>query len=204
MSLRSQLTSSKDEMWKQLAEKIGGKFSMGKDIGKDSIRLSAGQWEITLDDYVEKSGRGSQIVTRMRAPFLNRDGFYFKIFRESALSPVSKLFGMQDIIIGDNFFDKTFVIQGNDEKKVKMLFRDENLKKLIQSQPDICFEIKDDEGHFHKSFPEGVDELHFRCSGIIEDQSRLENLFEMFTITLSRLVQIDSAYEDDPGIVLQE
>ncbi len=202
MGLRSSYAPSRDEIWKQLAEKIGGKFENGDDVGKEALRLSAGEWEITLDTHVEKSGRATAIFTRMRAPFVNKDGFYFKIYREGVFSPLGKLFGEQDIIIGDGYFDEKFMIQGNNEDKVKLLFQDDRLKELIHEQPDICFEIKDDEGWFGASFPDGVDALHFRSRGIIEDEARLKNLFELFSATLERLVQIDSAYEDNPDLTL--
>jgi len=74
---------------------------------------------------------------------------------------------MQDIEIGDPYFDDNFVIKGNSEERVKLLLRDTKLKQLIDVQSDICFEIKDDEGWFGSRFPEGVDELYFSCPSVL-------------------------------------
>ena len=62
--------------------------------------------------------------------------------------------------------------------------------------------IRDDQGWFNESFPEGVDELYFECSGVVKDEARIKNLFELFSLTLERLVQLDSAYENDPKVRL--
>lgn len=66
----------------------------------------------------------------MRAPFLNKDGLYFKISRQGFFDSIGKLFGMQDIEIGDPFFDEQFVIKGNNPEKIKLLFADGNIKEL--------------------------------------------------------------------------
>lgn len=118
-------------------------------------------------------------------------------------SPLGKLFGMQDIEIGDPFFDEEFVIKGNDAAKIGMLLYDPKLRQLIHDQPRIHLQVKDDEGWFGKSFPEGVDELYFRCVGVMKETALLKALFELFATTLERLVRIDSAYADDPGVQLK-
>jgi len=138
----------------------------------------------------------------MRAPFVNKDGLYFKIYREGIFSSVGKFFGMQDFEIGDSFFDEQFVIKGNHLDQIRLLLADEPLKELIRRQPRILLEIRDDEGWFGADFPEGVDELYFSCVGVIKDTERLRSLFDLFSYTLMRLVQIDSAYEDDPNVRL--
>ena len=76
------------------------------------------------------------------------------------------------------------------------------MKQLIDAQPRISLEIKDDEGLFGARFPEGVDELVFLSIGVIKDVEQLKQLFELFARLLERLVRVDSAYEDDPGVRL--
>ena len=83
------------------------------------------------------------------------------------------------------------------------LIVDTRLKDLIQEQPRIHLEIRDDEGWFGASFPEGVDELYFQCVGVIKETARLKSLFDLFARTLMRLVEIDSAYERDPNVHLK-
>lgn len=109
---------------------------------------------------------------------------------------------MDDIEVGYPDFDHDFIIKGNDTTKVLTFFSNAKIRQLIQLQPDISFEIKDDEGWFGVQFPEGVDELYFQVNGTIKDIERLKNLYELFAETLNHLCHIGSAYENDPNLEL--
>ena len=127
--LRSIFGPSKGEIWSQIAMDIGGHYDYedGWFSGRDVVRYRAGEWEITLDTYSSGSGKGRVTYTRMRAPFVNKDGLYFKIYREGYFTSIGKFFGMQDIQIGDPYFDENFVIKGNNEEKIRLLLRDTTL-----------------------------------------------------------------------------
>lgn len=200
--LRALFGPSKAEIWSQIADDIGGDFIEGGFWERDQLRYDHEQWTVVLDTFNVSTGKNTRRFTRMRAPFVNKDGLTFRITREGLFSAVTKFFGAQDIEIGDAYFDEAFVIQSNDEDKIKRLLNDTRLKTLIQNQPNIQLALREDQGLFRQTYPEGVNELYFQCNGIIRDKEILKDLFEIFTIILSRLVQIDSAYEDDPGIDL--
>ncbi|MCY3549837.1 MAG: DUF3137 domain-containing protein [Candidatus Poribacteria bacterium] len=205
--LRSIFGSSKDNIWAQIATDIGGEFIEGGFCSTDVLIYKHGEWQILLDTYTDIVSTGatttSTTYTRMRAPFINKDGLYFKISRQGFLSSIGKFFGMQDIEIGDPFFDKQFVTKSNNPEKIKLLLANSRIKELCQSQPRIHLSIKDDEGWFGPDFPEGVDELYFERAGVIEETAQLKTLFGLFCLILERLVQIDSAYADDPQITLK-
>ena len=203
--LRSIFGPSKDEIWSQIANDIGGEFIDGGfwGFGKDVLVYKHGEWQLLLDTYTQGSGNSSTTYTRMRAPFVNKDGLYFKIYREGVFSSIGKFFGMQDIQISDPFFDEQFIIKGNSPEKIRRLLADAKLKELIKQQPRIHFEIRDDEGWFGADFPDGTDELYFQSVGVIKETGLLKSLFELFTVTLADLVQIDSAYENDPKVILK-
>ncbi|NEO85424.1 MAG: DUF3137 domain-containing protein [Spirulina sp. SIO3F2] len=200
--LRSVFGPSKKEIWSNVAKDIGGEFKDGGFWGKDGLRYSSGQWELLLDTYTISNGKTTTTYTRLRTPFINKDGLYFKIYRSGIFSRMGSFLGMQDIQIGDHLFDQDFIIKGNNEEKIRLLFSDERLKSLIKQQPRISVVVKDDEGFFSKSYPNGVDLLQFQCLGVIKDAQVIKDLFDLFSCILERLVQLDSAYEDDPGIKL--
>ena len=205
--LRSAFGPSKDEIWTQIATDIGGEFIEGGFWGKDVLIYKHGEWQILLDTYTTSTSTGqvstTYTYTRMRAPFVNKDGLCFEISREGFFSSIGKFFGRRDIEIGDSFFDEQFEIKGNNPEKIKLLLADARIRKLCEKQPNIHFKIKDDEGWFGADFPEGVDELYFECSGVIKKTELLKSLFALFALTLERLVQIDSAYENDPQVTLK-
>ncbi|HKV12320.1 MAG TPA: DUF3137 domain-containing protein [Thermoanaerobaculia bacterium] len=194
---------SREEVWRQLCQEIGGDFVDGGFWKGDKIQVRSGVWTITLDTYTVPAGHAHIPYTRMRAPFVSRDGFRFLIYRKGLFSGLGKMLGMQDIETGQSArFDEDFIIQGNDESKVRALFVNSEIRRLIDEQPEIRLELKDDEGTFRKIFPEGVDELEFTAQGIIKDVVRLKRLYDLFAEVLDQLTRIGSAAETDPGVRL--
>lgn len=204
--LRAILGPSKDEIWTQIAAEIGGEFIEGGFWEQDALMFHHGEWELLLDTYTVRSGSGntasSTTYTRMRAPFVNRDGLYFRVSRAGLFSGLGRFFGMQDIEVGDSAFDEAFVVKGNDERQVRRLLADARLRALLDEQPLVHFEVRDDDGWFGEQFPDGVDQLYFRCHGVLRDTEHLKALFALFMRALECLVAIDSAYADDPNVEL--
>jgi len=184
--LKSIFGPSKNEIWSQIAVDMGEEFIEGGFLkGSPALVYKHGEWQIRLDTYTKDSGNSNRTYTRVRAPFINKDELYFKIYREGFFSDMGKFLGMQDIKTGDPFFDEQFIIKSNNRKKLKLFLADPKMKELIQGQPKIHLEIRDDEGWFGADFPEGVDELYFECVGVIEETERLKSLFDLFSVSLN-------------------
>lgn len=195
---------SKDEVWAQLCTQIGGQMVDGGWRG-DKVQARVKNWLLTLDTYTVSSDKHSTTYTRLRAPFLNQDGFRFNIYRAGLATELAKFFGMQDLEIGDPFFDQAFVVQSNSEAKVRALLANPRIRELLHAQPSISkFTIKDDEGWFTTSgYPEGVDVLYFQVVGVVKDVARLKLLYELFAEVLNHLCHLDSAYLEDVGLHLR-
>jgi hypothetical protein len=193
---------NKDEVWRQLCQEIGAKFVEGGGWKGNKAQAIVGPWTITLDTFTVSDGKTSTTYTRIRAPYMNPEGFRFTIYRKSVFSGLGKMLGMQDIEIGDPEFDEAFIIKGNNEPRTQHLFADRALRALIQAQPHIRLEVKDSEGWFGPKFPDNVDELHFQVVGVITDVERLKSLFDLFAALLEQLCKIGSAYKQEPGVAL--
>lgn len=200
--LRQMFGASKEEIWSQLSQELGADYQEGGFFKEGKVVLAHKQWEITLDTYTVHTGKSNITYTRMRAPYVNRDGFRFNIYRKNIFSGIGKLFGMKDIEVGDAFFDDEFIIQGEPEHLVSRLLSNVAVRQLIQSQPDIHFQVKDDDGWFKSKFPEGVDELYFEVVGVIKDKQLLKNLFDLFAVVLDELCRYGSAYETNPEVTV--
>jgi len=192
----------KDEVWQQLSHEIGAEFVEGGSWKGSKVQAYVKPWTITLDTYTVSTDKTHVTFTRMRAAYLNPEGFRFTIYRKGFLSGLGKLLGMQDIEIGDPDFDEAFIIQGTDEFKVMNLFADVKLRQMIKDQPKIRLEVKDNEGWFGPQFPENVDELRFQVAGVIKDIEWLKALFDLFAVVLDQLCRIGSAYKQEPGVDL--
>jgi len=196
------LGPDKEAVWRQLCQEIGAEFIKGGLWKGAKVQAHVGTWTMTLDTYTISDGHSQTTYTRVRAPYVNPEGFRFTIYRKGVFSNLGKMLGMQDIEIGDPEFDEAFIVKGNNDGRVQTLFTDARLRALIQAQPAIQLEVKDSEGWFGPKFPENVDELHFQVVGVITDMARLKSLFDLFAAVLEELCKIGSAYEQDPGVAL--
>jgi hypothetical protein len=167
---------------------------------KNSTRVALTGIPTTTRNCVS-TGKSSVTFTRMRAPYVNPDGFIFAIYRKGVFSTIGKWLGMQDVCVGYPEFDEAFIIKGNDEWKLRRFFSNQKIRQLISAQPDIRFFVDNRHGRFwSKSLPKGVDELYFEVVGVIKDVDRLKLLYELFSETLDELCRMGSAYEDDPQV----
>lgn len=198
--LREIFGPSKKEIWQELCKQIGGDYEEGGFFKEDKVVVHIKQWTVTLDTYTVSTGKSSSTYTRIRAPYVNKDGIRFKIYRSGFFSNIGTALGMQDIEVGYPEFDEDFVIKGNNEQKIMDLLKNEKIRMLMQQQPQFNLQVKDDEGCFGSDFPEGVDELYFSVYGVITDIEQLKSLFDLFAEVLDQLCIIGCAYESNPGV----
>ena len=201
--LRSLFGPSQNEVWSQLARQVGGSFRQGGFLSKTVVQVEEDDWILTLDTYQEQHGNHSKTHTRLRAPYVNPEGFSFQIYRAGLFTGLGKALGMQDIEVGHPRFDHDFVIKGNSAMRVRRLFANERIRRLISRLPEIKLEVRDDEGWFSAKFPDGVDELVFTRAGVIKDLHQLESLFQLFAEVLRQLCHDGEAYEDDVELHMQ-
>ena len=185
----------KREIWQQLADQLDGDFFKGKMFKPDRVEAYHGDWMITLDLYqVDK-----MTYTRIRAPYVNRDDFIFKVVRQNFGHRIGKVFGMKDVEVGHPIFDQDFVIQGSDERKLKMMFDNPYIRDLISYESNMMLTLRREAPLFQKPrFPEDVNELYYHAGTIIKDLNRLHDLYDLFAETLDHLCAIGTAYDDDP------
>jgi hypothetical protein len=120
---------NKEEAYRQLSEEIGAEvIQCGIWKGASKVQAHVGPWTVTLDTYAVSSGHSHITFTRIRAPYVNPEGFRFTIYRKGFFSDLGKLLGMQDIEVGEPEFDEAFIIKGNDEHRVQVLFSDPKIR----------------------------------------------------------------------------
>ncbi|MBN2326603.1 MAG: DUF3137 domain-containing protein [Candidatus Omnitrophica bacterium] len=195
--LRKLFGPAKEAIWNKLVDEIGGKYEDGAPWEGGKIIAKVEEWTVTLDVRKFTTQHDTILHTRFRAPFVNKDGFRFTIYRKGMFGYFSKILGLegQDVEIGYPEFDKLFIIQGNDPVKLKEFFINQKVRETMLNQPDIRMRVKDDGGWFSDVFPEGVDELNLKVEGIVSDYSRLRDLFDLFSESLHQICNIGSAYK---------
>jgi hypothetical protein len=196
--LRALFSPSRPEIWRLLAGEHGGSFPEGGFLQSDKVQVTHGEWTITLDTYFPAASKST--YTRLRAPYINPDGFRFTIYRRGLFSDLAKRLGMQDVSVGHARFDEDFIIKGTDEGRLRALFGSAELRRLLAAQPRVHFTVEDDDGQFRSNYPADTDALVFHVGGVLKDIERLEQLFSLFAETLDQLCRIGSAYEGAPSV----
>lgn len=176
--LKRMFRPSDVEIWRKLESEANTRFEKGDFWHRDKVEVTHDGWTITLDTYFSAASKVE--YTRMRAKLPIQADFRFLITREGLLSEIAKLFGAQDIQIGDAEFDKLFMIKGNNEKLIKAMLQNAKIRQLLLGQPEVHFALT----------PEN--ELLFAVPVIIKDLYRLKQLFELFTETLEFLCETDT------------
>ena len=187
------------EIWNELATHLD---ETGEKWDGTKVTVKHGPFMVSLDLHAELAGYASRLVTRLRAAYINKDGFRFRLRRSTWLSDLAVMLGTQDIKIGDEAFDEAFVISSNNEEKTRFLLADADLRGALMNSPTDLVEVRDDEGEFGPVFPEEVDELYLHSRRRITVCSELEQLYSVFAGMLNRLCHAGSAYEDDPHLTL--
>src|SRR4051812_23445522 len=77
---------SKEEVWRQLCQEIGAEFVEGGLWKESKVQAHVGPWTVTLDTVTHHHQHGHTTYTRMRAPYVNPDGFRFTIHRKGFFS----------------------------------------------------------------------------------------------------------------------
>lgn len=191
--------NNRQEIWDELCEHLD---ESGKKWDGKKVTVRHGNFVVSLDVHAELAGYASRVVTRLRAAYINRDGFRFRLRRSNWLSDISVMLGTQDIKVGDEAFDEAFVISSNNEEKAKWLLDDAALRDALRTSQADLVEVRDDEGDFGPAFPVAVDELYLHSRQRLTAYGEIEKLYAVFSELLNRLCHMGSAYEDDPHLAL--
>jgi hypothetical protein len=200
--LRRRFGPSREDVWRQLSQAIGARYVDGGFWKGDRIEATHGDWTITIDTYTVHANNAHIPYTRLRAPYVNPGGFRFTVYGRGVFSDVAKWFGMQDIEIGDAGFDRDFIVKATSAAQVRELLSNRELRDAIARQPHIRLDVKDDEGWFGPTFPDGVDALSITVRGHLKDVERLKQLYELLATLLDELCRIGSAYDTAPDLRL--
>lgn len=179
-------------IWQEFAKETNGAFKVGYSWISDSTEIEYKNWKIIFDNFTVWSGKYSSETTRIIAPITLADNFRFELYREGFIRKVEKLFGAQDIEIGDVDFDKVFTIKSNNEFKIKTLLQNKDIKNLIQSQKEVNLVISDQKGIWEEKLPKGEFELSYYVDGEIHNFESLKSLLKLFKLILDELYLMKS------------
>ncbi len=146
---------SKDEVWRQLSQEIGAEFVEGGFWKGNKVQAKSAPGRSPSTPTPNRRGVPHVTYTRMRAPYVNPEGFRFTIYRKGFFSDLGKLLGHAGHRGRRPEFDEAFIIKGNDEARVVTLFSDARDPQDDPGPAQDPAEVKDSEGWFGPQLPGG-------------------------------------------------
>jgi len=136
---------SKKELWKLIAEKLNGEFKIKQTVSRDINTL------ILEIPYKNQLVILTESDTRPLKSEINMDliePFEFSISWEGGIEKIMKIFGSQDIQIGDQAFDKKYFIQSNNSQRTTTILSE--LKELILKHKIYTINLHQEKSEQHK------------------------------------------------------
>lgn len=182
-----------EPIWREFAKEKNGTYLQG---GEDKVAVVCKNHTILLDHYVHYTTVGSNTYqkeyTRGIVEFRSPDKLKLRLTSQDLVDNIGKLFGAQDILVGDKQFDKQFMIKGNDEYKIQLLFSDHSIKKLLSELKVVRLEITDGEGLFDEKVQEGNSMLYFLSEEKVKNVQQLNKIYQLFAELLDALKSTSS------------
>ncbi len=118
--------------WKYFSQEVGGKYRIS-DEGTSEVVGTYGKFPYVLKIiFIQAAPKVNLFLTHLEINLANQTGLKLKIYREGIIQKLTKLFGTQDIIFNDRSFDKKYIIEGSDQKKVRTIITPDIRAKIIE------------------------------------------------------------------------
>jgi hypothetical protein len=157
-----------EKAWRELAESTGLTYESGGFLGSPLVTGTYRGHQLTLDTFTRGTGKSRQTYTRMVLFVNNQTNAYLALYQESVFSKVGKFFGMQDVQVGDEDFDRRFIIKSRPENYVSGLLMTGDLRQKLLEARSVNIEL---DGR----------ELHFEQLGFLTKQEYLRSVFDLLS-----------------------
>ncbi|WP_052123278.1 hypothetical protein [Flavobacterium beibuense] len=185
----------KPEQWNEFAQYINGEYIKNNAWHSAKTIKKYKHHKVIFDNHIAyqtvNNTTTTQIYTRVTVPINTNYEFNFEVYRKSLLSSIGKLFGMQEIEIGNTKFDRDFIIKSNNGFKIKQLLNNQEIRHSIEQLKGVYITTSKKEGIWGKKLPEGKTELTLYTYDDITDFEMLKAFYDLLTILLDKLENMD-------------
>ena len=129
------------ETWSMTADSLGLRFNNGGWALPSKIFGEVNNNKVTVKTATRGSGKNSHTVTEYNIDYAMPVEFKFKLTKQHLLHSFGKMFGMQDIEVGDSSFDDSVVVQGSDAARIKDFLtapRRKHIKKILELYKEVA------------------------------------------------------------------
>lgn len=121
--------ASEDEIWQQINTQF---LQNPEPLGYTAV-IEQGGYKIVLDIDIDLGGgfESGYETTSLTCQLPTATPFRFAIHEEHFTDEIGKFFGMQDVVLGYDEFDKKLIIKTNDPDKLRQVFSHESVRSVI-------------------------------------------------------------------------
>lgn len=128
------------ENWRLAAESLGLSFNDGGMMLPSRITGSINGHDVLVKTATRGSGKNSKTVTEYNVRYRKPINFKFSLTKQNFLHAFGKMFGMQDIEVGDKSFDDSVIVQGDNDSQIRDFLtapRRKHIKLALSSFKEI-------------------------------------------------------------------
>ena len=134
------------QTWEELARLVEGTFvPAGGPWSRPTpprVECTVQGLDVVVDSYVASIGRASLVYTRARVQVPTLADRRVKISREGVRASVGKLFGTQDVQVGEARYDDGFLIKASDPEWLKQHLTEAFRERHLQ-RPNLLIVLED-------------------------------------------------------------
>ncbi len=131
--------STKTEIWHDIAKELNGKFIIKHTTSNDLERFVL---TIPYKDYLIEFSESDTQPLKINCKMKAKQKFEFTVSCEDKIELLFKLFGRQDIKLGDDKFDKKYIIKCDNIAIIKNLLSINEIKQIILSNNIFSYNCK--------------------------------------------------------------
>ena len=173
--------SKKRDFWQDLAKETNGIFNIKHTVAKDLEILTL---KIPYKQYLVEFTESDTHPLKINCTLNANHKFEFFISYEDTLEKLLKFFGKQDIQVGDEAFDKKYLIQGGKSDLIKKVLMKDRIKAILLSNNVFSYNC------IYDKKKETV-QLTSLVSRTVNSKSALSELFELFRLTIDKMEKSD-------------
>ncbi len=183
-----------DHTWQNFANEVGGDFTAQHDGKEDQVNISYKNLNILIDTYIHYRTVDlttiTQHYTRAIVHYIPKEELKFRIMEQGIYDNITKLFGAQDIRIGNKSFDRRFMIKGTDPAKITILFNNPIVQEIMSKFENLHLQIFDDEGIFYEKIEPNHHMLYFLSEDKIKSEQQLKELLELYKKLIDEMTKL--------------
>jgi hypothetical protein len=173
--------SKKRDFWKELANEYKGTLTVKQTVAKDlKILVLKIPYKKYLVEFTESDTHPLKITCKLNV----NQKFEFFISYEDAIEKLLKFFGHQDIQVGDEIFDKKYLIQGENSDLIRKILLKGEIKRILLSNNVFSYNCVYDKK------AETI-QLISLVSRTINSKSELFELFNLFCLTVDEMEELN-------------